>query len=168
MNQPTGTQFHPKPVGVPEAIVRVALGQDHTIAVTTSGLVYTWGFNQYGQLGYTLDPNTNKENVQKVPRRVIGVLKRVAVAGVAASNIHSACFSSDDLYTWGLNRGQLGYPAADNGTTQSVPQKVGSLRGPVEMLSALDHATICLLKNHEVYVYTGGGSFRLEYGAIST
>jgi alpha-tubulin suppressor-like RCC1 family protein len=35
-------------------IVAVALGQNHTIAVSSDGEVFTWGTNTYGQLGYNL------------------------------------------------------------------------------------------------------------------
>jgi inhibitor of Bruton tyrosine kinase len=35
-------------------IVAVALGQNHSIAVSSDGEVFTWGTNTWGQLGYTL------------------------------------------------------------------------------------------------------------------
>jgi inhibitor of Bruton tyrosine kinase len=141
----------------------VALGQDHTIVVTKSGAVYTWGSNQHGQLGYSLDLTINKDNVQKLPRKVISSLKRIDILGVTASSLHSVCFSKEDLYTWGLNRGQLGYGSGDDGPIQSVPKKVASLPAPVEMVTAIDNATICLLKNHVVLVFANGGSFRVAY-----
>jgi alpha-tubulin suppressor-like RCC1 family protein len=34
--------------------VAVALGQNHSIAVSSKGEVFTWGTNTWGQLGYTL------------------------------------------------------------------------------------------------------------------
>ena len=163
-NQSVGAQFLPKPViGIPDTVTGVALGQDHTIAVTKSGTVYTWGSNQHGQLGYILDLTVNTDNVQKVPRKVISILKRVEIIGVTASSLHSACFSNESLYTWGLNRGQLGYAAGDESPIQNIPKKVTSLTGPVEMATAIDNATICLLKNHDVLVFANGGSFRVRY-----
>lgn len=45
------TQFTPIPVQWPERIVSVALGRDHTIAITASGNVITFGQNSFGQLG---------------------------------------------------------------------------------------------------------------------
>ena len=125
--------------------------------------MYTWGSNQHGQLGYTLDVNTNKDNVQRVPRKIIAPLKRVDIIGIAASAYHSICFSAEDLYTWGLNRGQLGYPSADDGPIQTVPKKVATLPAPVEMVTAIDNATICLLKNKAVFVFANGGYFRVYF-----
>ncbi len=33
-------------------MTRVAVGQDHTLALTESGEVYSWGMNRFAQLGY--------------------------------------------------------------------------------------------------------------------
>ena len=143
----------------------VALGQDHTIAVTKTGAVYTWGSNQHGQLGYTLEPAANKEVVQKVPRKIT-TLKRIDILGVAASSLHSVCFSEEDLFTWGLNRGQLGYSSGDEGPIQSIPKKVATLPAPVEMVTAIDRATICLLKNKVVLIFANGGYFRVSFVPI--
>jgi alpha-tubulin suppressor-like RCC1 family protein len=159
----TGTQFLPKQVhGLNEQVTSVALGQDHTIVITKSGALYTWGSNQHGQLGYSLDLSINKDNVQRIPRKIVAPLKRIEILGVAASNVHSVCFSKEDLYTWGLNRGQLGYSAGDEGPIQSIPRKVASLPSQVEMVSAIDNATICLLKNKTVMIFANNGYFRVK------
>lgn len=47
----TDTQFTPRPVPWPERIASVALGRDHTLAVTENGSVVSFGNNCYGQLG---------------------------------------------------------------------------------------------------------------------
>lgn len=48
------TQFTPIPVQWPERILSVALGRDHTIAITGSGNVVTFGQNNFGQLGMSV------------------------------------------------------------------------------------------------------------------
>lgn len=45
------TQLVPAPVPWSERIVTAALGRDHTLAVTESGAVISFGSNAYGQLG---------------------------------------------------------------------------------------------------------------------
>lgn len=45
------TQLVPIPVPWSERITSVALGRDHTIAVTESGVVISFGSNEFGQLG---------------------------------------------------------------------------------------------------------------------
>ena len=37
--------------GVPEAVVDVAIGFEHTVVATAAGRVYSWGSNRFGQLG---------------------------------------------------------------------------------------------------------------------
>ncbi|PFH48643.1 hypothetical protein AMATHDRAFT_5613 [Amanita thiersii Skay4041] len=37
-------------------IIRVALGQDHTLVLNKAGEVYSWGMNRFGQLGYVVKP----------------------------------------------------------------------------------------------------------------
>lgn len=51
MGKDIGAQLAPASVRWPERIVDVALGRDHTVAVTVSGSVITFGNNDYGQLG---------------------------------------------------------------------------------------------------------------------
>ena len=94
-------------------IQSVALGQDHTLALTKSGEVYSWGHNRFSQLGYVLEVSAapggrHEEPIQTVPKRIVGPLKREVVVGVAASRNASACWTKETLFTWGTNTGQLG------------------------------------------------------------
>lgn len=82
---------------------------------------------------------------------------------MAASAFHSVCFSKEDLYTWGLNKGQLGYSSGDDGPIQRIPKKVATLQAPIKMVTAIDIATICLLKNETVIVFANGGYSRVTY-----
>lgn len=43
--------FSATPGAAPEPIVAVAAGRTHSVAVTQSGKVFTWGLNSHGQLG---------------------------------------------------------------------------------------------------------------------
>ena len=83
--------------------------------MSTSGNLYAWGYNGYGQLG--LDDTTNRD----VPTKV-GTDTWVAVAG---GYYHSVGINSDgELYAWGRNNyGQLGL---DDTTNRYVPTKVGT------------------------------------------
>jgi alpha-tubulin suppressor-like RCC1 family protein len=103
----------------PHSIVSLALGQDHSLALTSNGDVLSWGLNRFSVLGYVLDPPaegapTNKfkhapeEPIQTTPRRIVGPLKKEVVLGVAASRCSSACWTEDAVWTWGENHGHLG------------------------------------------------------------
>jgi alpha-tubulin suppressor-like RCC1 family protein len=106
------TQYLLKPLSqLTQTITSVALGQDHTLALTKSGEVFSWGLNRFSQLGYPVDSPTNgrtEEPIQSTPRKVQGNLRKEIIKGVAASKYASACWTEDSVYTWGTNNGQLG------------------------------------------------------------
>lgn len=92
-------------------IVSVALGQDHTLALTSSGEVLSWGLNRFSQLGYVVEPLTSgrlEEPIQTTPKKIYGPLRKEVVKGVAASKLASACWTDEVVFTWGTNNGQLG------------------------------------------------------------
>lgn len=144
-------------------IVQVALGQNHSMAVTDSGELWTWGSNVQSQLGYTLPEPVNKgeEPMSTTPRRIFGPLKSEDIIGVAASAIHSVAHTGTSLYCWGQNIGQLALMDADSRSLeiQQLPRKVAAslFSSPIVMVSAVDKATTCLLANHTVVVFTSYG-----------
>jgi len=70
-----------------EKIVHVACGGCHTAAVTSNGLLYTFGWNHYGQLGHGA-PCFSGEDLQVVPKIVEG-LKSHHVVQVACGEQHT-------------------------------------------------------------------------------
>jgi alpha-tubulin suppressor-like RCC1 family protein len=95
---------------IKHAIESVALGQDHTLALTSTGEVLTWGLNRFSQLGYVIEVSSSAkqdEHIQATPRKV-GSLRRESVKGVAACKTASGCWTDTEVWTWGTNGGQLG------------------------------------------------------------
>ncbi|KAJ7709467.1 hypothetical protein B0H17DRAFT_1028081 [Mycena rosella] len=134
-------------------IVAVALGQDHTLALTSAGEVLSWGLSRFHQLGYVVEPSTTtgrlEEPIQAAPRKIYGPLKKEVVKGVAASKQCSACWTATEVFTWGTNNGQLGYDRAAQ-PVQVVPRKVAKVVRPVVAISLTDHAMACLLDTQDV------------------
>lgn len=108
-------------------IVSVALGQNHTLAISKEGEIFTWGTNTYGQLGYTLPRPAvqDEEPINNVPRQIFGTLKREVIVGIAASAIHSVAHTLTSIFTWGKNVGQLGLMDSDSRSLefQVVPRR---------------------------------------------
>lgn len=144
-------------------VVQIALGQNHTMAVTEGGELWNWGTNANSVLGYSLPEPANKgeEPFIAMPRQVFGSLKKEVIIGIAASTIHSVVHTGTALYCWGKNVGQLALMDADSRSlqVQSTPRRVAAslLSAPIVQVSAIDKATTCLLANHSVIVFTAFG-----------
>lgn len=150
-------------------VAAVALGQNHTLAITDEGEIYAWGNNAFGQLGYSTPKPSIKDDdpVSTIPRQIFGPLKRETITGVAASRIHSVAHTTTSLYTFGKNEGQLGIVDSDARSLeiQVIPRKIAAslFSSPISMVSAIDGATICLLENREVWVFANYGYAKLNF-----
>ncbi|CAP80715.1 Pc12g10880 [Penicillium rubens Wisconsin 54-1255] len=150
-------------------VVSAALGQDHSLAITEQGEIFSWGSNKFGQLGYGLPRTSNKNDipVQTTPRQIFNPFKKETILGAAASSIHSVVFSTSGLYTFGKNEGQLGLVDSDARSleVQTTPRRVGAslFSCPIKMVSAIDRATSVLLQNHEVWVFSSYGYSKLSF-----
>lgn len=150
-------------------VVSVALGQDHSLAITEQGEIFSWGSNKFGQLGYNLPRANNRDDVpiQTTPRQIFNPFKKEVIYGAAASAIHSVVFSSSGLYTFGKNEGQLGLVDSDARSleVQSTPRRVGAslFSAGILMVTAIDYATAVLLQNHEVWVFSQYGYSKLVF-----
>ena len=89
----------------------VSLGNGHTAAIKEDGSLWTWGWNEYGQLG--LGTTGDRSNPVKIMD---------GVASVSLGVGHSAAIKEDgSLWTWGRNEyGQLGDGATGGFRSSSV------------------------------------------------
>ena len=113
----------PVQVSMPNGTVvtAIAAGGSHSLAVTAAGTVFSWGENQYGQLG---DGTTVASDV---PVRVRLPRGAKVVAVRASYNYSVALTAAGHVLTWGYNgSGQLG-----NGfhTASEIPTRVRVPKG---------------------------------------
>ncbi|MFA7150813.1 MAG: prepilin-type N-terminal cleavage/methylation domain-containing protein [Candidatus Paceibacterota bacterium] len=106
-----------------DPLVQIDGGAYHSIAVTNSGVVYTWGSNTNGQLG---DGTTVSRTVPIQVKGVGGVNYLTNVKSVAAGGRFSLALKNDGtVWAWGDNwSGKLG-----DGTTTSRLTPI-QVRGP--------------------------------------
>lgn len=91
-------------------VVAIAAAENHSLCVTSDGMVWSWGNNQFGQLG---DSSSNANNSTATGRsipRPVEDLKQVQCSSVAAGERHSVALSQrGEVYVWGNNgAGQMG------------------------------------------------------------
>jgi len=101
-------------VAIDKSFVAIAAGDWHSLALSDTGELWTWGSNTFGQLGI------GDTNNQLQPVKVTMDKRFVAIA---AGAIHSLALSdTGELWTWGSNGdGQLGIGHTNN---QLQPVKV--------------------------------------------
>ena len=104
LGQTQHTQYDFISIHIPQKIAKIALGQDHTLALTESGEVMSWGFNRFSQLGYAVE----NDLIQPTARKITGLLRGKKITGIAACKTASVCWTADELFAWGTNNGQFG------------------------------------------------------------
>lgn len=152
-------------------VVQIALGQNHSMAVTSTGELWTWGLNTCSQLGYVLPApaKPDEEPMSTTPRMVFGPLKKEFILGAAASAIHSVAHTGSSLFCWGKNVGQLALMDADSRSleVQTIPRRVAatllSSHSSIVMVSAIERATSCLFEDHTVCVFTSYGYNMIKF-----
>ncbi|TFK48398.1 hypothetical protein OE88DRAFT_521568 [Heliocybe sulcata] len=162
------TQFSPTTIPhFNHTIVSVALGQDHTLALTAGGEVLSWGLNRFAQLGYVIEQpvlltGRLEEPIQATPKKILGPLRKEFVRGVAACKTASACWTDTEVYTWGTNGGQLGYSSTAH-PTQVLPRIVPKFTDPVEAIAMTDTAMACLLSTRDVMLLFSDRSMKITF-----
>lgn len=97
----------------------VATGLWHTVCITESGDVYSFGGDQFGQLGIGGDQAELYPRLLEAP-----VLENVRATSVSCGARHSAiCTDGGKIFCWGWNKyGQLGLgDALDRSSPAEVP-----------------------------------------------
>ncbi len=146
-------------------IVQAAMGYHFSLLVSDDGKVFSFGENEYGQLGNNSDKNS------KVPVAVdtTGVLSGKKITMVAAgSDFALALDSHGKVYAWGFgSHGELGIR---NTFKKTVPVAVDTSRA----LSGKKIVAIAAGSNHAVavddkgMVYTWGGNTYGQLGVNTT
>jgi len=94
-------------------VLNVCAGRDHTLLLTGSRRVYSWGGNRRGQLGHS----DCKDSA--LPRIVHGP-KNVRV--ISCGSYHSACLADPGiLYTWGARECLGRMSDSDSSTARTLP-----------------------------------------------
>ncbi len=102
------------------AVTQVVAGDKHTLALTSSGQLYAFGRNKWGELGVTTNVETNAAN--PVPAQVTLPGASGAITNVAAGSNHTLVVTaSGQMYAFGRDKyGELGI-ASDQITNTAHP-----------------------------------------------
>lgn len=139
LNANTGRFFH-----------KVAAGWEHSLAIIYNGTdknCYSWGRNDYGQLG------TNNNYYYSSPVQTVGPFKNIEAISAAGKNsgfIYNS--STQSVYTFGHNNyGQLG-----NNTTNPYSSPIQVVNGNARQVSMISYgskggSTFIIKNNNKMY-----------------
>jgi hypothetical protein len=77
-----------------EKVVMISCGYWHSMALTESGRVFSWGFNQCKQLGH----NNNKIIINKPT--IVSLNNEISIKKISCGQSHSLLLSSDGYIYW--------------------------------------------------------------------
>ncbi|XP_071541149.1 LOW QUALITY PROTEIN: probable E3 ubiquitin-protein ligase HERC1 [Panulirus ornatus] len=156
----SNNQASPRRLNLDTRVRRVSSskGSDgHTIALSTTGQVYTWGDGDYGKLGH------GNNVTQKYPRIVAGPLTGKVVRWVSAGYRHSACVTQEgELYTWG--EGDYGRLGHGDSTSRNVPTLVRDISGVGQVVCGSAHTLALSADGRTVWSFGSGDHGKLGHG----
>jgi alpha-tubulin suppressor-like RCC1 family protein len=148
----------PQPISFfknPEDIISLSCGYEFSICLCKNG-VYSWGYNEYGQLGI--------ENLinQSSPQRIEFFKNPEDILSLSCGGVFCICIYKNGVYSWGHNKyGQLGIRGIYN--YYSYPQPISFFKNPEDIISlSCGHEfSICIYKNE---VYSWGNNYDGQLG----
>ncbi|XP_021697448.1 probable E3 ubiquitin-protein ligase HERC4 isoform X1 [Aedes aegypti] len=144
-----------------KTVVQIASGQFHSLALTNSGELFSWGANGYGQLGL----GTTGEKL--VTPTLVKSLAGIPIAFIACGGNHSFAVSkSGAIFGWGKNTfGQLGL---NDLVSRCFPQQLKTLRNlGVRYISCGDDFSAFLTQEGGVFTCGAGTFGQLGHGTCS-
>ncbi|KAJ0000248.1 hypothetical protein NQD34_012090 [Periophthalmus magnuspinnatus] len=145
-------------VTLPEQMVQVVAGGMHSVCLSNTGHVYTFGCNDEGALGR----DTSEEGSETVPGKVELEQK---VLQVSAGDSHSAALTEEGVvYVWGSfrdNNGVIGL--LEPFKTCTRPTKLTITEPVVKIASGNDHLVMLTLDGN---LYTSGCAEQGQLGRV--
>ncbi len=109
-----------------EFVIDISCGGHHSMGLTNNGHVFSWGYNQFSQLGHRENENLNKPKLIE--------LKNVLITKISCGQYHSLLLSNDEIiYGFGNNDfGQIGIVTKEN---QIKPTKLNNQKKFIDIAS---------------------------------
>jgi len=150
----------PTRIGANSDWAYVSAGWDHTAAVRADGTLWTWGWNNVGQLG---DGTMGIANYRNTPAQIGTDTNWVSVS---AGSGHTAAIRTDGtLWVWGNNEnGQLGIGTVGGFIPVPVQVQAGTLW---ESVSAGSNHTAAIRTDGSLWAWGFNGQGRLGDGTTT-
>lgn len=139
-----------------ETMKIIASGSYHSVAVSATGILFSWGGGLFGKLG------VGDESGHLSPVRVEGMYGR-SVVSVACGSRHTCCLTNEgEVYSWGDTE-FTGHLSGDS--AQYTPRLIETLRGVnIVSIGACGFHTGAVADDGLVYTFGDGKFGRLAHG----
>ncbi|BDR54059.1 hypothetical protein KIMH_01700 [Bombiscardovia apis] len=157
-NTNVNTYYTAIPVSLPagKRFVHIAAGEYFSLALSSDGQLYSWGYNNNGRLG-------DGDITEHADPRPVSLPPGVSFTQIAAQHDYAAAIGDDNnVYTWGSNvKGQLG---TGDTTPRRQPTKI-TLPGSAKAASIAtgESHTLALTTTGSAYAWGNDG-----YGQLGT
>ena len=149
---------NPKLISTRNNITSISAGNIHTLCLDSSGNVYTFGSNFFGQLGI------GKTKKELLFTSEIQKLDLPSIQQISTGDFSNYCLSVDgDLYSFGLNNmGQLG----NNGKRICTFPETVELPKDIDFIESGSNHAICKTIDNNIYVWGNNQDGQLGIGRI--
>lgn len=141
----TTERITPVEISVPgKTFLAISAGEAHSLALSSDGSVFAWGYNYFGQVGDASTTDRNAPVEISVPGKTI--------SEISAGYRHSLALADDgSVYAWGQNsKGQLG-----DGTQvhKNVPVEVSAVGKTFSTLSAGGYHSMAVATDDSLWAW---------------
>eukprot|EP00890_Picochlorum_soloecismus_P000192 jgi/Picsp_1/1173/NSC_04654-R1_protein uv-b resistance 8 len=138
----------------PVRIVSIAAGAQHSVALSETGQIWTWGCSLHGQCGLGSITKSVTEP------RLVSSLGPLRCTSVSAGLFHTLCCTeSGDVYSWGGNQdGALGISSFETHLEPVLVDLLGENGRIISKVSAGARHSLALCQNGDVFAF-GCGKF---------
>ena len=149
-----GENVHkPAKINIPDKITEIEFNDYSVYALTDNGALYTWGYNDRGQLGTGNNVNSKEPVKVTLPASVKDI--------TSAVNSAYAILNDGSLYVWGSNNyGQLGLGITD--ISINTPTKV-NITGSIKYIYA-DASVYAVMDDGSLYAWGNNLSGQIGSG----
>jgi len=155
------------PKGPKNGIAKIASGAYHSFAISKTGLVYSWGLNNFGETGHP--ENAGEDDATIIPAKVVQAFKGQNIVSIDGGDHHSVAATAEgDCLTWGkVDNGQLGIAldelikisdedvvvrsAAGQPRMVIAPLKVSNIEGHVDNVASNSEHTFAITKEGKAW-----------------
>ncbi len=143
-----------EPYKVLDNVAQVSMGEYNGAAITKDGSLYTWGLNNFGQLG----DGTHDSLLTNKARKIMDNVKSVCVG----DRCMAAITNNNELYTWGVNyHYRLGNGEDENSFTDT-PEKI---LDDVKKVALGDTHSAALKNDGSLYLWGANTIYELGMGS---